>query len=252
LAVAASGAADACRLSSQRVARCVAKETSAFRQGLSEAGYMEDRNVIIEYRFAEGKSDRLPADGIDLVHRHVASCGHRRATSPLLQQRRDCDDPNRVLNGKRSGQIRTSPASTDRWQYHRLSLFAGTLRPSDWNCCMSWFRRSLVIAVLENSLVGGDSGTIDSLEEAAHILGLRLLFLNVSSKVISIGVRGNRARGTGALFVSGSLFSKPTRSAARLVAHHAFRPSTHGASCRGGGLLSYGASIPEASRQAAI
>ncbi|MGB6792251.1 MAG: hypothetical protein WBE53_12675 [Pseudolabrys sp.] len=62
---------------SSRSAGESASVVAAFGQGLNEAGYVEGQNVAIEFRWAEGQLDRLPAMAVDLVSRQVAVIGRR-------------------------------------------------------------------------------------------------------------------------------------------------------------------------------
>jgi len=116
---------------------------AAFRQGLSEGGYIEGLNLIIEYRWAEGHYDRLPALAGDLVGYKVDMIATGSVAGMQAAKSATSTIPvvffgggDLVALGLVAGLARPGGNLTG---FTTMSL---ELNPSGWNCCPSWFPRS--------------------------------------------------------------------------------------------------------------
>jgi putative tryptophan/tyrosine transport system substrate-binding protein len=235
----------------------VAREVAAFRQGLSETGYVEGQNVTIEYRWGDGRIERLPALAADLAsHRAaviVAVGGDAVAlaakaaapTIPIVFQ--NGSDPIKsglVVSLNRPGGNVTG-----------VSLFAGTVDTKRLQLMHELVPQVDVIAVFNNPLVAEAEARSRNLQEAALILALRLVFLSVSSDDdFDTAIATIADQKAGALFVDGGPFFVGRRDqlvalAARhgLPAIYAWREFADA-----GGLISYGTDLANAARQTGI
>src|SRR5437588_2322358 len=156
----------------------------AFRQGLSEAGFDEGRNFVIEYRWAEGHYERLPALSADLVRRQVAVIGAISGTPAALAAKAatttipivfaiggDPVAPGLVTNLSRPGgnitgaSFYTSPVVTKRLELGRELIPRGT---------------TIAMLVNPDNPPSVTEGT--TLQEAAAILGQPIQILNASTE----------------------------------------------------------------------
>jgi putative ABC transport system substrate-binding protein len=215
-----------------------------FRQGLKEAGYVEGQNVAIEYRFAEGHYDRLPALAIDLVARRVTVIFAPDNTAAQVAKPASTAIP--VVFS-----IGGDPV--------KLGLVASLNRPGGNITGVSFLATALMAKKLELlHQVAPDTATIGLLvnpansnaepntreaQEAAHALGLQLHVLSASNeREIDAAFAMLVQRHAGALVVDGDPFFTGLNSQiVALAARHAM-PAIYGNPdyVAAGGLMSYG------------
>jgi putative tryptophan/tyrosine transport system substrate-binding protein len=218
----------------------------AFLQGLADAGYVEGRNVTIEYRWAEGQGDRLPEFAADLVRRQVAvimassdrsALAAKSATAMIPIVFTSGNDP--VAFGLVASLNRPSGNLTG---VTKLNVEVGPKRLELLHEMVPATKR---IAVLINPSDPGAETLSRDLDAAARTLSLELVVLHASSERDFDGVFAIlRQRGAGALVIGADpFFNSRSEQLAQLSARHAvpsiYQYRTFAAA---GGLLSYGSS----------
>ena len=230
----------------------------AFRQGLSEAGYVEGQNVSIEYRWAEGRRDRLPALAADLVGRQVSvivvigsdaavlAAKSATATIPIVFQ----------IGGDPVKAGLVTSLSRPGGNVTGLSLFGSTLDGKRLELIHDLVPHADEIAVLINPLVSEAASRLHDLHDSARTMGLRLLPLNVITEhdvVSSVRRRSRNASQAHCSFLASPFFDSRRDQILALAARHAI-PATYAwrEFVVSGGLMSYGTNLTNAGRQTGI
>jgi putative ABC transport system substrate-binding protein len=234
-----------------------AHHVAGFRQGLNETGFSEGRNVTIEYHWAEGHSDRLPTLAADLVHRQVAVIAAVGGdVTALAAKAATAKIPIVFMNGSdpiKSGLV--TSLNRPIGNVTGVSLFAGTLDAKRLELLHELVPQVALIAAFGNPLVAETEARTKDLEQAAHALGLQLIFLNVSSeRDFNTAFAAIAERKAGALFVSGSPFFVSRHDQLIALAARYALPAIYAwrELAAAGGLISYGTSVTRASRQTGI
>jgi putative tryptophan/tyrosine transport system substrate-binding protein len=228
-----------------------------FRRGLSETGYIEGRNVAIQFRFAGGQYDRLPALATDLVRRQVsvlvASGGVHTA---LAAKAATATIP--IVFGHGSDPVRFGlVASLNRpgGNVTGISFLTTELETKRLGLLHELVPRATAIAVLVNPANVNAENQSKELKEAGSTLGLPLHFVNASSeREFDAAFAAIVQTRVGALLVAGDPFYFNRREQLiALAAWHSI-PAIYDfrAYAEAGGLASYGTHLADAYRQIGI
>src|SRR5229473_1097168 len=225
---------------------------AAFRQGLSEAGYVEGQNLAIEYRWAEGHYDRLPALAADLVGRKVdlimassppSALAAKSATSTIPIVFRSGADP--VRDGLVASLARPGGNLTG------VSFIADELTAKRLELLSELVPRVGVIALLMNPNNATAERVIRDVQEAARTKGLQLHILKASSESeIDTAFASLVQLHAGALVVGADPFLSGRREQLVALASRRAVPSIYAwrEFAASGGLISYGPSLTSAFR----
>ena len=229
----------------------------AFRQGLSETGFIEGRNVAIEYRWADEQHDRLPALAADLVHQQVAviaQAGHvlgvfaaKAATTTIPIVFVTGVDPvglGLVASLSRPGVNLTG-----------VTTLGIELEPKRLELLHELIPAARTVGALVNRMHPIAEAQSSELQAAARGLGLKLQILDASTErdFDAVFARLVELQADGLVIATDGLFISQSEHLARLAVRHAmpaiFQLRTFAAA---GGLMSYGGDFAEMYRQSGV
>jgi putative tryptophan/tyrosine transport system substrate-binding protein len=229
---------------------------TVLRKGLNEAGYVEGENLVIEYRWGGGHQDQLRDLADDLIRHNVsliigagdaAIIATKAVTATLPIVFVTGDDPIKlgyVVQLNRPGGTVTG-----------VTFLSNPLRSKQLELLRELVPNASVIGMLVNSKMPASKDHIRDQQAAARALGLSVQIVEASSErdlaPAFASLADNRA---GALYIDGdSLFSGLRAQLAALATQHAMPTVFNNReSVVAGGLMSYGASMTDAYRQAGI
>ena len=228
----------------------------AFRQGLRELGYVEGKNIFVEWRFAEGKLDRLPALAAELVRLKVdviVTTGRiptraaKEATSTIPIVMTQDSDP--VANGFVASLARPGGNITG------LSTLAPELSGKRLELLKEIIPKLSRVAVFGTSTTPGNAQILREVELAAGAFEVKLQYLDVlSPKDIETAFRAAaKGRAEAVLIMLAGAIALPHRAEIVDLAEKSRLPAIHLSSLYvdAGGLMSYSANLTDLDRRAA-
>lgn len=230
--------------------------SAAFRKGLNETGYVEGQNLAIEFHFAEGHFDRLPALVDDLVGRKVSLIVAVAAAAALAAKKAPSTIPI-VIAGVNDpiGLGLVASLAQPGGNLTGFSNISSELTPKRLDLLSELVPHARVIALLVDPNNPGTNALIEVSQEAARAKRVQLQILKASTESeIDAAFASLVQMQTGGLVVGGTpLFTGRSDQLVSLASHHAVPAIYHLRSfAEAGGLISYSDNNLPAFREAGI
>jgi len=231
---------------------------TAFRQGLSETGYVEGQNVVIEYRWIEDQYNRLPELAADLIRHHVnvivtmfttaGALAAKATTSTIPIVFSIGDDP--VKHGLVSSLSRPGGNATG------INFFSAEVTAKRLGLLRELLPKTARIGVLVNPTnVEITEKTVKDVNAAADALGLQIQVLNASNgNEIDAAFTNLVSDRADALIVAPDAFFASRRVQIAILAARHVVPAIYTVPdyAEAGGLISYGTDVTDTLRQQAV